>query len=93
MTGRQHTTVSDAHDTSDAGAQWCRSLPMLTEQEAAVLRLRYRQPGGVATSHVVAGQIGLPVHTIRRIERDALRKLRLHALALVGYGINGWDEV
>jgi DNA-directed RNA polymerase sigma subunit (sigma70/sigma32) len=93
MTGRQQTTLRNAHDAIDADAQWYRSLPTLTEQEAVVLRLRYQQPGGVTTPQVIAGQIGLPVHTVRRIERDALRKLRTHALALVGCGFNGWDEV
>jgi DNA-directed RNA polymerase sigma subunit (sigma70/sigma32) len=93
MTGREHTAVSAAHDTIDSGAQPHRSLATLTEQEAVVLRLRYGQSGGVATSQVVAGQIGLPEHTVRRIERDALRKLRMYAVGLVEYGFNGWDEV
>ena len=66
-------------------------MPALTEKETAVLRLRF-DPRGVATPQEVAGLLGLPLRTVRRLERHALRKLRLSALGPVAHGFDGWDE-
>jgi len=68
------------------------TMPMLTETEKAVLRLRFENPRRVATLQEVAGLMDMPVRTVRRIERHALRKLRLSALGPVAYGFDGWDE-
>jgi len=59
------------------------TMPMLTETE---------NPRRVATLQEVAGLMDMPVRTVRRIERHALRKLRLSALGPVAYGFDGWDE-
>lgn len=90
---REQTTVSESREAMPVNAQWYGPMQLLTEQEALVLHLRYQQPGGVATSQAVAGQLGLSEHTVRRIERDALRKLRQQAVESVGYRVNDWDEV
>ena len=64
----------------------------LTENETAVLRLRFEQLRRVATPQEVAGLLGLPLPTVRRIERRALQKLRRSALGPIAHGFDGWDE-
>lgn len=64
----------------------------LTQEETDVLRLRFDHPRRVATREEVAGLLGLPLSTMRRIERRALRKLRMTAIGPVGEGFDGWDE-
>ena len=67
-------------------------MPALTDKETAVLRLRFEDPRRVATPEEVAGLLGMPLRTVRRIERHALRKLRQSALGPVAHGFDGWDE-
>ena len=64
----------------------------LTEKETAVLRLRFDDPQRVATIREVAGLLGMPLRSVVRIERRALRKLRASALGPVADGFDGWDE-
>ncbi len=64
----------------------------LTAQQERVLRLRFGQ-GRPATIREVADALGLEVRTTRRIEGEALRRLRLSALDSVGSGQCDWDEV
>jgi len=61
-------------------------------QQELVLRLRFGQ-GRPATIQQVADALGLTVRTARRIEDEALRRLRLSALDSVGSGQCDWDEV
>jgi DNA-directed RNA polymerase sigma subunit (sigma70/sigma32) len=68
-------------------------MPPLTEKEAALLRMRFDDTRRVATLQEVAGLLGMPLGTARRIERRALRKLRSSALGPVAQGFDGWDEV
>ena len=65
---------------------------MLTQEETAVLRLRFDHPERIATREEVAGLLGLPLPAMRRIERRALRKLRLIAIGPLAQGFEGWDE-
>ena len=65
---------------------------VLTDKEKAVLRLLFEDPRRVATPQEVAGLLGMPLRTLRRIERLALRKLRLSALGPVAHGFDGWDD-
>jgi DNA-directed RNA polymerase sigma subunit (sigma70/sigma32) len=66
-----------------------RDLKKLTAQQERVLGLRFGQ-GRPATIEEVARALGL---TARRIEGEALRRLRLSALDSVGSGQCDWDEV
>jgi DNA-directed RNA polymerase sigma subunit (sigma70/sigma32) len=67
-------------------------MPTLTEQETVVLQLRFGHTRRVAPPHEVAALLGLSLSTVRRIERRALRRLRLSALGPVAEGFDGWDE-
>ena len=69
-----------------------RDLKKLTAQQERVLGLRFGQ-GRPATIEEVAYALGLTVRTTRRIESEALRRLRLSALDSVGSGQCDWDEV
>jgi DNA-directed RNA polymerase sigma subunit (sigma70/sigma32) len=69
-----------------------RNPRTLTAQQELVLRLRFGQ-GRPATIQEVAGALGLPARTTRRIEAEVLRGLRLSALDSVGSGQCHWDEV
>ncbi len=65
----------------------------LTSQELLLLYLRYGQESGSATQPQVAEALGLSLDTVRQMEREALRQLRLSACDPLARGWNGWDEV
>ncbi|MFQ5666264.1 MAG: sigma factor-like helix-turn-helix DNA-binding protein [Candidatus Binatia bacterium] len=65
----------------------------LDSREKQVLRLRFANDEQRRTHEELAELLGVPVETVRHIERQALRKLRLSALGPVGCGFDGWDEV
>ena len=69
-----------------------RNPKNLTAQKELVLRLRFGQ-GRPATIQEVADALGLPLRTTRRIEREALRRLRLSMLDSVGSGQRDCDDV
>ncbi len=64
---------------------------ILTARQERVLLLRFAQ-GAAAPPEKVAEAMGVSREVVRRLERDALRRLRLDALnPTVKWG--GWDEV
>jgi DNA-directed RNA polymerase sigma subunit (sigma70/sigma32) len=63
-----------------------------SSQQELVLRLRFGQ-GRPATIQEVADALGLTVRRARRIEGEALRRLRLSTLDSIGSGLCDWDEV
>lgn len=68
-------------------------MATLGDREELVLRLRFGNGRTAQTRAEVARLLGVSDRTIRRIEQQALRKLRLSALGPVGRGWPGWDEV
>ncbi len=69
------------------------AIGTLDHQEELVLRLRF---GSARTPHpraAVARLLGVSDETVRRVEDQALRKLRQSALGPVSGGWAGWDEV
>jgi DNA-directed RNA polymerase sigma subunit (sigma70/sigma32) len=68
-------------------------MQILTVQQELVLLLRFGQARRPATEQQVAQALGLSVRTVRRIEGEALRRLRLSTLDSVGSGQCDWDEV
>ena len=68
-------------------------MQILTAQQELVLLLRFGQAHRPATEQQVAQALGLSVRMVRRIERQALRRLRLGTLDSVGSGQCDWDEV
>lgn len=68
-------------------------METLEEREELVLRLRFGSGRTPQTHPEVARLLGVSDSTVRRIEQQALRKLRLSALGPIGKGWQGWDEV
>jgi DNA-directed RNA polymerase sigma subunit (sigma70/sigma32) len=68
-------------------------MQILTTRQELVLLLRFGQGRRPATAQEVAQALGLSVHMVRRVEREALRRLRLSTLDSVGSGQCDWDEV
>ena len=68
-------------------------METLAPREELVLRLRFGRVCEAHTRHQVAQLLKVSDTTVRRIERQAMRKLRLSALGPVGRGWQGWDEV
>ena len=66
---------------------------ILEAREELVLRLRFGSAEAPQSRSQVARSLGLSARTVRCIERQALRKLRMDALGPVGAGWQGWDEV
>ncbi len=65
----------------------------LTEEERVILRLRFAAHSRRRTYDEVAALLGRRRGVVRRLERRALRKLRLYGADVDGYSVNGWDEV
>jgi DNA-directed RNA polymerase sigma subunit (sigma70/sigma32) len=65
---------------------------ILEASEALVLQLRFGTVRRAQSRDDVARFLGVSDRTVRRIERRALRKLRMDALG-PGSGGPGWDEV
>jgi DNA-directed RNA polymerase sigma subunit (sigma70/sigma32) len=70
-----------------------RVMEILGVREELVLRLRFGNARTAQTRQAVARLLGVSDGTVRRIEREALRKLRLSALGPISEGWRGWDEV
>jgi DNA-directed RNA polymerase sigma subunit (sigma70/sigma32) len=68
-------------------------MQVLTVQQELVLLLRFGQARCPATEQQVARALGLTARTVRWVEREALRRLRLSTLDSVGTGHCDWDEV
>ena len=68
-------------------------MQILEAREELVLRLRFGDARTAHTRQEVARLLSVSDGTVRRIERDALRKLRMSALGPVSRGWPGWDEV
>ena len=64
----------------------------LTDRELLLLYLRYAGGDSPATQEQVAEQLGLSLRTVRRMESDVLRQLRLSSRDPLANGWNGWDE-
>jgi DNA-binding NarL/FixJ family response regulator len=75
------------------GTPATRVKQILEAREELVLRLRFASVRRPQSRSQVARFLGLSDRTVRCIERQALRKLRLDALGPVGAGWQGWDEV
>jgi DNA-directed RNA polymerase sigma subunit (sigma70/sigma32) len=65
---------------------------ILEGREVLVLELRFGNLRRAQSRGDVARFLGVSDRTVRRIERRALRKLRMEAL-VPGSGGQGWDEV
>ena len=68
-------------------------MAILGHQEELVLRLRFGSARKAQTRQEVARLLGVSDETVRRVEYQALRKLRQSALGPVSNGWAGWDEV
>jgi DNA-directed RNA polymerase sigma subunit (sigma70/sigma32) len=68
-------------------------MRILGNQEELVLRLRFGSAQQAQTRQEVARLLGVSDETVRRVEYQALRKLRQSALAPLSNGWAGWDEV
>jgi DNA-directed RNA polymerase sigma subunit (sigma70/sigma32) len=69
-------------------------METLAPREELVLRLRFGLASDAYPRLHVAQLLAVSETTVRRIERQAMRKLRLNALGPTGGGWrwNGWDE-
>jgi DNA-directed RNA polymerase sigma subunit (sigma70/sigma32) len=68
-------------------------MEILETREELVLRLRFGDARTAQTRAAVARVLGVSAGRLRRIERQALRKLRMSALGPLSKGWQGWDEV
>ncbi len=68
-------------------------MEILAPREELVLQLRFGSARVAQTREQIAALLKVSGATVRRIERQALRKLRLSALGPISRGWNGWDEV
>ena len=64
----------------------------LSPRQELVLLLRFGLGGRPTTHQRVAETLGLSPRTVRRIENEALRRLRLSTLDSIGSGQCDWDE-
>jgi DNA-directed RNA polymerase sigma subunit (sigma70/sigma32) len=67
-------------------------MEILEARERLVLRLRFGSMSQARTHATVARWLDVSDGAVRRIERQALRKLRRSALGSVGEGGQDWDE-
>ena len=65
---------------------------ILTARQQLVLRLRFGPDRSVATHAQVAETMGVSRETVRRLERNALRRLRVESVD-PSVDCFGWDEV
>lgn len=64
----------------------------LSPHHELVLLMRFGQVHRSATLQEVADTLSMPLHTVRRLESEALTLLRVGAIDSV-YWWCGWDEV
>ncbi len=82
------------HASAERGSTWATRMKQILEaREELVLRLRFGSVRTAQSRHQVARLLGVSDRTVQGIERQALRKLRMDAVAPVGTGWQGWDEV
>jgi DNA-binding NarL/FixJ family response regulator len=98
MTSRQTLLIADGtsprpYPVGSIAVLKSGMVETLEEREELVLRLRFGSGRTVQTQPEIARLLGVSDSTVRHIERQALRKLRLSALGPVGKGWSGWDEV